>query len=66
MLLALTADQFGVRVVAERLRQLVERDRDLERRQVRAGEEGVQVRGRETQAGTINNAHANESCVERG
>ena len=41
VLVALAADEISMRVVAEGLRKLVERDGDLERGQVRAGEERV-------------------------
>ncbi len=65
VLVALAADELGVRVVAEGLRQLVEGDGDLERGQVRAGEKRRQVGRREAQPATVVNAHLPESCVVR-
>jgi hypothetical protein len=51
VLLTLAADEVGVRVVAERLWQLLERDGDLKHRQMRAGNESAEVGGREDKAG---------------
>ncbi len=47
----------------ERLLELPARDGDLQRRQVRAGEERRQVRRREQQPAAVVHAHAPESCV---
>jgi hypothetical protein len=59
---ALAPDQLGVRVVAERLLELLARDRELERRQVRAGEEADQVGRREAEAAVLG---AHSSIVAR-
>jgi hypothetical protein len=63
VLVALAADQLGVRVVAERPLELLARHRELERRQVRAGEEADQVGRREAEAATLG---AHSSIVAPG
>ena len=54
VLLALAADELSVRVVPERLLELAARDGELERRQVRAGDEVREARRREAGASNVN------------
>jgi hypothetical protein len=50
VLVALAADQVSVEVDTERLRELAARDGELQRRQVRAGEERIEVGGGQREA----------------